>query len=135
MVKLTSVAFTVLIFGYKAVNITQQKYQNFYEQHITLAQSLSGPWFLNSHTRFYSLINAALAYNSTPFAWDTMAVLTFNNESRDFGFQKILSLPENAKKIHDDEARFMVPPSQQQPSPAMIIIGPNSKNTINKDFE
>lgn len=132
MLPTAPLAFTVLIFGYKAANISHQEYQHFYEQHVPLAQKLSGPWFPNSHTRYYSHLNASLAYASAPVDWDSMAVLSFSNETHAFGFSKVLGLPDNAKLIHKDEERFMVPATPGRPSPATVIVGPNVRTTTKK---
>ncbi|KAF1955418.1 hypothetical protein CC80DRAFT_94810 [Byssothecium circinans] len=113
--------FNVLIFGLRAPNLTHAEYKSHYETiHVPLAQSLAGSAWPLSHTRYYAGGNATLAAISYPVDWDSMAVLSFRDETHAFTFQKVLGQPEASKKIHDDEALFM---DFEKGSPRMVVVG------------
>ncbi|KAH7116240.1 hypothetical protein B0J11DRAFT_510579 [Dendryphion nanum] len=118
--------FTVLIFGFRAANISHSDYQSHYDlTHIPLAKSLSGPAWPLSHTRYYFGGNETLAAISAPVKWDSMAVLTFRDETHAGTFNYLLGLPEAAKAIHADEEKFMA-----KGSPKMVVIGTDSSTTL-----
>lgn len=111
--------FTVLIFGFRAANITHAEYKDHYDNvHVPLAKSIAGSAWPISHTRHYYGGNASLAAISAPMEWDSMAVLTFKDETHAFKFNYILGLPEAAARIHGDEKHFMA-----EGSPKMVVIG------------
>lgn len=117
--------FTVLIFGYRASNITHAEYKNHYDNvHVPLAKSIAGSAWPISHTRYYYGGNATLAAISAPMEWDSMAVLTFEDESHAFKFNYVLGTPEAAAKIHADEKLFMA-----EDSPKMVVIGTDTSIT------
>jgi len=54
-----------------------------------------------------------------------MAVLTFKDAAHAFEFNAVLSTPDAAKAIHDDEKKFMV-----EGSPKMVVIGTDLETTV-----
>ncbi|OAF99490.1 uncharacterized protein CC84DRAFT_1169588 [Paraphaeosphaeria sporulosa] len=117
--------FTVLIFGFRAPNTTIQEYRNHYDNvHVPLAKSLTGAAFPISHTRHYFGENATLAAISAPVQWDSLAVLTFKDDTHAGTFNYLLSQPEAAAKIHADEKIFMA-----DGSPKMVVIGKDTSIT------
>ncbi|KAF1969604.1 hypothetical protein BU23DRAFT_433174, partial [Bimuria novae-zelandiae CBS 107.79] len=71
----------VLIFGFRAPNITHAQYKDYYDNvHVPLAKSIAGNAWPISHTRNYYGGNATLAAISAQMDWDSLAVLTFENE-------------------------------------------------------
>ena len=117
--------FTVLIFGFRAPNITHAEYKNHYDNvHVPLAKSIAGPAWPLSHTRHYYGGNASLAAISAPMEWDSMAVLTFKDDTHAFKFSSVLGTPEAAARIHADEKLFMA-----EGSPKMVVIGTDTSIT------
>lgn len=117
--------FTVLIFGFRAPNTTIQEYRNHYDNiHVPLAKSITGAAFPLSHTRHYYGENATLAAISAPVGWDSLAVLTFKDETHATTFNYLLSQPDAAAKIHADEKLFMA-----DGSPKMVVIGKDTSIT------
>ena len=125
--KMASTLFTVLIFGFRGADKTVEEYRDHYDNiHVPLARSLTGPWFPLSHTRHYTGLNATLDAGSADVDWDSLAVLTFNNETHAGTFSYLLSqVPENAEKIHEDELKFM-----REEGPEMVIVGPYTSVTL-----
>ena len=118
--------FKILIFGFRATNLTHAEYKDHYENvHIPLAQSYAGSTWPLSHTRHYFGGNKTLAAISAPTDWDSMAVLSFRDETHAFTFNGVLKAPAAAKAIHDDESQFMA-----DGSPKMVVIGPDWTVTV-----
>lgn len=110
--------FTVLIFGFRRPDLTVQEYRDHYDNtHIPLAKSIAGAAWPLSHTRHYSGLNETLEAVSAPVDWDSLAVLTFKDETHAGTFQYLLGQEAAAEKIHADEEEFMA-----DGSPKMVII-------------
>ena len=117
--------FTILIYGFRAANITHAEYKDHYDNvHVPLAKSIAGHAWPISHTRHYFGGNASLAAISAPVDWDSLAVLTFKDETHAFTFNHLIGQPEAAAKIHADEKLFM-----SEDSPKMVVIGTDTSIT------
>ena len=118
--------FNILIFGIRATNLTHAQYKDHYENtHVPLAQSIAGDTWPLSHTRYYYGGNKTLVAISAPMDWDSMAVLTFRDETHASTFNRVLRAPDAAKAIHGDELKFMA-----EGSPKMVVIGTDWTVTV-----
>jgi hypothetical protein len=118
--------FNVLIFGFRAVNLSHDEYKEHYENvHVPLAQSFAGDTWPLSHTRHYYGGNKTHSTVSAPMGWDSMAVLTFRDKTHAVMFNGMLKTSAAAKAIHEDELKFMA-----EGSPKMVVIGTDWAVTV-----
>jgi hypothetical protein len=110
--------FTALVFGTMLPSLNLTQYADHYDNvHIPLVKSLTGRNFPAVHTRHYFGGNAAYVNASYPVDWDSMAVMSFRDEAHALTFMGIISMPEAAARIEEDEHLFMAH------KPRTVIIG------------
>jgi hypothetical protein len=110
--------FTALVFGTMAPFLNLTGYQDHYNNvHIPLVKSLTGVNFPAVHTRHYFGGNPAFVNASAPVNWDSMAVMSFRDQTHALKFLSIINSPEAAKLIEEDEHKFMAD------APKTVVIG------------
>jgi len=120
--------FTALVFGTMAPGLNLTQFAAHYNDvHIPLVQSLTATNFPVLHTRYYAGGNPAFVNASYPIDWDSMAVMSFRDQTHALTFMSIISRPENAKKIEEDEHLFMAA------KPKTVIIGPYGDVTVSEE--
>jgi hypothetical protein len=110
--------FTALVFGTMAPGLNLTQYKDHYDNtHIPLVKSLTTINFPTVHTRHYFGGNAAFVNASYPVDWDSMAVMSFRDQTHALTFLSILNAPQAKAKIEADEELFMAH------TPRTVIVG------------
>jgi hypothetical protein len=110
--------FTALVFGTMAPFLNLTEYKDHYNNvHIPLVKSLTGTNFPTIHTRHYFGGNPAFANASASVHWDSMAIMSFRDQTHALTFLGIATSPAAAKLIEEDEHKFMAN------APKTVIIG------------
>ena len=119
--------FTILLFLYRNPNLSPSAFKAHYETTlIPLLRSIAGDTFPTSHTRRYIRrsepnpdepeaeegINAkysitVLLGKQTDFEYDAFAELIFDDEVAFKSFMAVVGKNENAKKLAEDEEKFL----------------------------
>ena len=119
--------YTVVIVAYRKPGLTPLQFKHHYEsKHVPLLRSLAGPHFPLSHTRHYiqrttpasapantiDTTNArypAVTFVGTAadFEYDAWAELVFESADAFQGFFGVMTAPEAAKQIGEDEELFI----------------------------
>ncbi|KAF1914528.1 hypothetical protein BDU57DRAFT_519570 [Ampelomyces quisqualis] len=110
--------FTALVFGTMAPSLNLTEYKAYYDNvHIPLVKSLTGANFPVIHTRHYIGGNPVFANASAPVDWDSMAIMSFCNQTHALKFMSIITAPAAEKLIREDEHKFMAN------APRRVIVG------------
>ncbi|KAF2821043.1 hypothetical protein CC86DRAFT_107783 [Ophiobolus disseminans] len=110
--------FTALVFGTMSPLLNLTQYKDHYDNtHIPLVKSLTGANFPAVHTRHYVGGNAAFVNASWPVDWDSMAVMSFRDQTHALTFLGIISAPGAKEAIERDEEEFMAH------KPRMVVVG------------
>ncbi|KAF2253687.1 hypothetical protein BU26DRAFT_516008 [Trematosphaeria pertusa] len=112
--------FTFLLFITRKPTLTPTEFKTHWDAaHVALLQSTAGPYFPLTHTRRYIARPAAEATTGSwpasvlvgtqeDFAYDWIAELVFEDEAAFQEFMGAVSEPEAARRIAEDEERFIV---------------------------
>jgi len=116
--------FTAIVFGTMLPGLNLTQYADHYDNvHIPLVKSLTGSNFPVIHTRYYVGGNPAFVNASSPVDYDSMATMQFRDMTHALTFMSIISAPEAAKKIAEDEHLFMAS------APRTVIVGTDGSVT------
>lgn len=110
--------YSILIFAYRLPSLTPSEFRSHWENsHIPLVKSIAGNHFPLSHTRRYIHRGVGGDDNSHPasvlvgtqqdFEYDGIAELMFEDENAFQTFFGIITQPEAAAKIAEDEEKFL----------------------------
>lgn len=110
--------FSVLVFGTMAPGLNLTQYKDHYDNvHISLVKGLTGANFPTVHTRYYAGGNPAFVNASWNYDWDSMAVMSFRDQTHALNFMGIISQTAAAAAIEADEEEFMAH------KPRTVIVG------------
>lgn len=123
--------YNVLIFAYRKPGMTPAAFKSHYESsHVPLVQSIAGDHFPEAHVRRYlhRTESSTSGPNDYPasvmvgaqsdFEYDAIAELIFKDETAFQTFFGLVSQPEAAKKIAENEEMFL-----DRPKMKVVVLG------------